>query len=173
MKLPLVLLLTAGLPVFAFASPTTLSENQTEAAAVMTLQSTYPVVVTDKLVECRDFYTRQLGFRVVFEASWYVHLASGGEPAYEIAFMSPEHPSQPPGPETFNGKGLFLTLQVADATAQFKRLEQAGVAIAYPLKDEPWGQRRFGLIDPAGLWLDVVQQTEPAPGYWDAYPPSR
>jgi uncharacterized glyoxalase superfamily protein PhnB len=69
----------------------------------------------------------------------------------------------------FNGKGVFLTLQVADAAAEFQRLAAAGVRIAWPLRDEAWGQRRFGLVDPAGMWVDVVQQIDPAPGYWDAY----
>ncbi|HEX7813285.1 MAG TPA: hypothetical protein VF460_15370 [Burkholderiales bacterium] len=36
---------------------------------------------------------------------------------------------------------------------------------AYPLRDEAWGQRRCGLFDPSGLWVDVVQQIEPARGY--------
>jgi hypothetical protein len=33
----------------------------------------------------------------------------------------------------------------------------------------PFGQRRFGLFDPAGVWIDVVEQIEPAPGWWDQY----
>ena len=37
------------------------------------------------------------------------------------------------------------------------------------LRDEPFGQRRFGLFDPAGVWLDVVEQIEPAAGWWDRY----
>ena len=135
----------------------------------MHVQSAYPVVVTDKLRECRDFYVDRLGFKVVFEASWFVYLESAGDQPYGIAFMTPDHPSQPPGPERFDGRGLFLTLQVADAAVEFERLRQAGVAIDYPLNDEPWGQRRFGLLDPAGMWVDVVQQIEPAPGYWDRY----
>jgi catechol 2,3-dioxygenase-like lactoylglutathione lyase family enzyme len=35
----------------------------------MRLQDAYPIVVTDKLAECRDFYTRWCGFQVVLEAS--------------------------------------------------------------------------------------------------------
>ena len=132
----------------------------------MELQSLYPIVVTDKLAECRDFYVRWFGFNVVFEATWFAYLASG---SYGVAFMTPDHPSQPPGPEAFNGKGMFLTLQVADAKAEFERLEEAGVTIAYPVRDEPWGQRRFGLFDPAGMWVDVVQQIEPATGFWNKY----
>ena len=35
--------------------------------------------------------------------------------------------------------------------------------MSYPLRDEPFGQRRFGLFDPAGVWIDVVEQIEPEP----------
>ena len=115
---------------------------------MMKIEDAYPIVVTDKLAECRDFYTRWLGFQPGFEASWFVYLASAGD---------------------FTGKGMFLTLQVADAAAEFERLSRAGVPIAYPLRDEPWGQRRFGLLDPAGTWVDVVQHIEPQSGFWDPY----
>lgn len=135
----------------------------------MELQSVYSVIVTDQLRQCRDFYTRWLGFEVVFESSWFIYLASTSTPALGVAFMTPDHPSQPPGPETFNGKGMFMTLQVADAAAHFERLKQAGVPIAYAIKDEAWGQCRFGLVDPSGTWVDIAQQIEPAPGYWDRY----
>ena len=135
----------------------------------MKLEDAYPIVVTDKLAECRDFYTRRLGFNIGFEASWFVYLLSAGDQPRAIAFMAADHPSRPPGPETLSGKGMFLTLQVADVTAEFKRLSGTGVPIAYALRDEPWGQRRFGLVDPNGMWVDVVQQIEPQPGFWDPY----
>jgi uncharacterized glyoxalase superfamily protein PhnB len=129
----------------------------------------YTIIVTDKRAECRDFYVRWFGFQVVFEASWFVYLAAAGDHPFGIAFMAPDHPSQPPGPERFGGRGLLITIQVADAAAEFERLSRAGVSIAYPLKDEPWGQRRFALVDPAGAWVDVIQTIDPVPGFWDKY----
>lgn len=62
----------------------------------MQLQAAYPVVVTEKIEGCRDFYVNWFGFQVVFEASWFVYLASGENPSYRIAFMTPDHPSSPP-----------------------------------------------------------------------------
>jgi len=129
----------------------------------------YTIIVTDKRAECRDFYVRWFGFQVVFEASWFVYLAAAGDHPFGIAFLAPDHPSQPPGPERFGGRGLLITMQVADAAAEFERLSRAGVSIAYPLKDEPWGQRRFALVDPAGAWVDVIQTIDPVPGFWDKY----
>jgi uncharacterized glyoxalase superfamily protein PhnB len=69
----------------------------------------------------------------------------------------------------FGGEGAFLTLQVADAAEELERLRARGIVPEYGLRDEPWGQRRFGLRDPAGVLLDVVEQIDPAPGYWEQY----
>src|SRR5580765_3374180 len=63
------------------------------------IKDLYSIVVTDKHVECRDFYVRWFGFQVVFEASWFVYLAAAGDHAFGLAFMAPDHPSQPPGPD--------------------------------------------------------------------------
>lgn len=170
MKIALAVLIAAAMaagPAVANDSPT-----ETRKPPVMRLQSAYPVVVTDKMAECRDFYVRHFGFEVAFEATWFVYLSAGDGQPYAIAFMTPDHPSRPPGPGKFDGEGLFLTLQVADATKEYERLRKIGVRVAYAIADEPWGQRRFGVVDPSGIWIDVVQQTEAAPGYWDQYMPA-
>ena len=132
----------------------------------MDIVDSYPVVITERLRECRDFYTRRLGFEIVFEVTWFVLVNSG---PVSVAFMHPEHPSSPPEPDAFTGNGAFLTLQVADAGAEYERVLATGLPIALALRDEPWGQRRFGLVDPAGMWVDVVEQIEPEAGWWDAY----
>lgn len=135
----------------------------------MQFQDVYPVIVTDKPIECRDFYVRWFNFQVAFEASWFIYLVSSGDRPFSLALISPEHPSKPPEPPQFSGSGLFLTFQVEDAIATYQQLQQAGLTIPYPVRDEPWGQRRFCVQDPIGLWIDVVQQIEPAPGFWDRY----
>ena len=48
-------------------------------------------------------------------------------------------------------------------------MRAACLECALDLKDAPWGQCRFAAIDPAGMWVDVVEQTEPTPGWWDRY----
>jgi catechol 2,3-dioxygenase-like lactoylglutathione lyase family enzyme len=42
----------------------------------MKIRSLTPVIATDKLSESRDFYTRFLGFKPIFENDWYVQLRS-------------------------------------------------------------------------------------------------
>ena len=138
----------------------------------MQIVASYPVIVHEALEACRDFYCRWFGFHVVFEASWFVLLQAGEGAPVQLAFITPEHPSAPPSPAPFRGAGVFLTLQVADAARAYAELAQAGLRFAHPLTDEPWGQRRFGVLDPAGTWVDVVEQTEPAPDFWAPYLPA-
>ena len=128
----------------------------------------YPIIVTPKLAECRDFWRTHLGFGVVFEATWFVLLQAEGESA-SLAFMSPDHPSAPPGPETFPGAGMCFELQVEDAAAAFEEFRRSGGPVGLALTDEPFGQRRFGFSDPSGLWVDVVEQIAPREGFWESY----
>jgi catechol 2,3-dioxygenase-like lactoylglutathione lyase family enzyme len=128
----------------------------------------YPLIVTDRKNDCRDFWVDKLGFRVGFDSAWFVWLHAEDQSA-TIAFLSPDHPSAPPGPETFSGAGVTLEIEVADVDAVFAELTARGVRVGYPLTDEPFGQRRFGFADPAGLWVSIHQMIAPADGYWDPY----
>ena len=64
---------------------------------------------------------------------------------------------------------MIMTFQVEDAAAEHKRLQAAGAPIIYGPATEPWGQRRFMVRDPSGILVDVVEQIEPAAGFWDKY----
>lgn len=114
----------------------------------------YPIIVTPIFATCRDFWAKHLGFAVIFENDWFVLMQAEGA---SIAFMSPEHPSPPPGPETFKA-GMCMELEVDDAVAALALFRATGREPDYPLTDEPFGQRRFSVQDPSGLWVNVVQQ---------------
>lgn len=135
----------------------------------MNLLDCYTLTVTPAHRDCAAFYRRWFGFETVFEASWITVLVSSGERPFTMGFMAPDHPSTPPGPATSSGQGMLVTMQVADAAAEHDRLTAAGAPIVHPLTDEPWGQRRFALQDPSGAWVDVVEQTAPAAGWWERY----
>ena len=129
----------------------------------------YSVYITEHLKESRDFYVKWLDFKVVFEATWFVYMQSQGERPVSFALIDVSHPSTPPSYGSFNKRGSFFTLQVNDAKVVFEALVKRGAPITYQLKKEEWGQLRFGLTDPNGLYIDIVEQIEPAPGYWERY----
>lgn len=94
----------------------------------MQLQDFYPIVVTEHLTACRDFYRQWFRFEVTFEATWFVLLAAAPGSRGSLAFMHPSHPSAPPGPEPFSGQGMCLEFQVADARTEYDRFRCRGAA---------------------------------------------
>ena len=132
-------------------------------------EDAYSVYITKDLKKSKEFYQKWLDFEVVFEATWVVYLRSQGDHKVSFALIDEDHPSTPPSYGAFNGRGSFLTLQVSDATAIYNKLKKMNAPITYHLKKEDWGQIRFGLTDPNGLYIDIVQQVDPVPGYWEKY----
>ena len=133
----------------------------------MRFRGSYPLITTPRLFEARDFYVLHFAFEPLFQATWFVYLASPDGPA--VAFMHPDHPSSPPGPEAFSGLGMIFTIEVEDAEAAYRSLVASGAPLVHPLTDEDWGQRRFMTRDPSGMLVDVVQQTEAKPEFWERY----
>jgi catechol 2,3-dioxygenase-like lactoylglutathione lyase family enzyme len=135
--------------------------------------SSFPVIVTPKMDDARDFYVKRLGFVVVFEADWYVQLHAprdGGGKPIELAFMKPDQADQPPSLRpAFNGAGMILTLEVDDPDSIYEAVASGAVETIIALRDEPWGQRHFLIRDPAGNLLDVVKQIAPAQEYEASY----
>ena len=123
------------------------------------MKKVYPLLITDKLKECANFYVAHFGFSKVFEQDWYVHLVHEKSGA-ELGFLAPNTPNQPKELHvTFSGKGMVYGFEVQNAKKEYERL-RGKVDIVLELKDEEWGQRHFIVRDPAGVYVDVVQQLE-------------
>jgi catechol 2,3-dioxygenase-like lactoylglutathione lyase family enzyme len=113
-------------------------------------------IVTGKLAESRQFYTEVLGFGVTFENEFYLLMHTPGRTA-ELSFLLPGHPSQQPlFQPTFEGKGLYLTIEVENVDEWYEKLQQMGVEIHIAMREEPWGDKHFAIQDPNGVGIDMV-----------------
>lgn len=114
-------------------------------------------IITSKLAETKEFYTKTLGFGVTFENEFYLLMHTPGRQA-EISFLLPEHPSQQPlFQKAFQGHGMYLTIEVDDVDKLYRELKQKGTDIKIELRDEPWGDRHFAIQDPNGIGIDLVK----------------
>ncbi len=121
----------------------------------MKINTIYNVITTNKLNESVEFYTKHFGFNIVADVGWYKHLAH--DEGIELAFMEPDHPTQPPMFKPgWDGKGLILSLQVDDINKAYKEVKAAKLSIHYELTEEEWGQIHFGIFDPNGIPIDIV-----------------
>jgi len=118
-------------------------------------------IITEKLAETKTFYTETLGFGVTFENDFYLLLHTPNKSA-ELGFLLPNHPSQKPIFQTaFTGKGVYLTIEVEDVDQIYEQLKAKGVSFEVDIRDEPWGDRHFAIIDPNGIGIDLVTYTAP------------
>ena len=124
------------------------------------MHALYPVTITTKITECKEFYCRLFGFEVVFEADWYVQLLHKHS-GIEIGLMQPHLANQPQDLQAaFGGHGIIYSLEVADAASEYERIKDCDVTITHPLTTEAWGQTHFCVRDPSGVTVDIVQQAE-------------
>ena len=121
------------------------------------MKKLYPITITNKLSETKEFYVSFFNFEVVFEADWYIHLRH--ESGVELAVMLPNLENQPEFlHNSYSGNGIVYSLEIDDAKAEYNRLKELGATFVLGLKDEEWGQRHFMMKDPSGMYIDVVQQ---------------
>lgn len=117
-------------------------------------------VITEKVRESKDFYVRLFGCEVIYEGEgdWVVLLRLGDS---ELGFMKPDLESQAQiFRPAFRGQGVWIAVDVEDAQAEHRRIRALGVPIEVPLRDEPWGDRHFVVVDPNGIGVDVVQRRQ-------------
>ena len=114
-------------------------------------------IITAKMAETKEFYTKKLGFGVSFENEFYLLLHTPDKQS-EISFLLPDHPSQQPlFHKAFQGQGMYLTIEVDDVDKLYKELKKKGVSISIDIRDEPWGDRHFAAVDPNGIGIDFVK----------------
>jgi len=97
-----------------------------------------------------------LQFGVTFENDFYLLLHTLNQEA-EISFLLPNHPSQQSlFQKPFTQQGVYLTIEVENVDEYYHKLKEQGVPIAIDLREEPWGDRHFAIIDPNGIGIDIV-----------------
>jgi catechol 2,3-dioxygenase-like lactoylglutathione lyase family enzyme len=119
----------------------------------MTIRRVVPNIRSNRLAESRQFYTSVLGFDVVMDMDWIVTLASPANPTAQISLMRDDgssalHPD--------------VTVEIADVDEVHAIAVKQGLQIVHPLTDESWGVRRFFVVEPNGLILNIMSHRESA-----------
>jgi catechol 2,3-dioxygenase-like lactoylglutathione lyase family enzyme len=95
----------------------------------------------------RAFYCDVLGLEVAMDLGWIVTFAAPGNPAAQISVMQADASAS---------VQADVSIEVADVDAVHAEAQRLGHEIVYPLTDEPWGVRRFFVLDPNGKVLNIL-----------------
>jgi uncharacterized glyoxalase superfamily protein PhnB len=110
----------------------------------MAINRAVPNVKSDRPAATRDFFV-ELGFEVVMDLGWVITVASSANPSVQVNIIGNDDPSAP-----------GMSVEVADVDAVHAAAVERGLEIAYPLRDEDWGVRRFMLREPSGTTVNVL-----------------
>jgi catechol 2,3-dioxygenase-like lactoylglutathione lyase family enzyme len=112
---------------------------------IVTTNRAVPNIKSDRPGEARAFFVELLGFEVAMDLGWVVTLAAPANPSAQVTIISNDDPSAP-----------GISVEVDDVDAVHARATDQGLEIAYPLRDEEWGVRRFMLREPSGTLVNVL-----------------
>jgi catechol 2,3-dioxygenase-like lactoylglutathione lyase family enzyme len=134
----------------------------------MSATGLFGVFVTPNVAASRRFYEQFFGLRAAFVSEWYVQLVHPAMPSLQLGLVARDHDSLPSPNQVPNGAAI-ITIEVGNADQMYRTLTDAQATVRSEPRSEAWGQRHFFVQDPAGFWVDVVQQIAPSPEYSAAY----
>jgi catechol 2,3-dioxygenase-like lactoylglutathione lyase family enzyme len=111
----------------------------------VTISRAVPNIRSERPAETREFFVNLLGFEVAMDIGWVVTVASPANPSAQVTIVGNDDMSAP-----------GISVEVADVDAVHARAVEQGLEIAYPLRDEEWGVRRFMLREPSGTLVNVL-----------------
>jgi catechol 2,3-dioxygenase-like lactoylglutathione lyase family enzyme len=111
----------------------------------VTIRRAVANISSDLPAETRDFFVNLLGFEVAMDLGWVMTVASPTNPAAQVTIIGNDDPAAP-----------GISVEVNDVDAIHARAVERGLEIAYPLRDEEWGVRRFMLREPSGTIVNVL-----------------
>jgi catechol 2,3-dioxygenase-like lactoylglutathione lyase family enzyme len=117
----------------------------------MTIRRIVPDIKSERLDDSRAFYVDFLGLKVGMDLGWIVTFVSPSNPTAQISVMRHDDPS------TLMPN---VSIEVADVDEVHARAIERGLQIVYPLTDEPWGIRRFFVVDPNGVIVNVSSHVQ-------------
>lgn len=109
-----------------------------------------PNIRSERPAETRDFFVDLFGFEVAMDMGWVVTVAAPTNPSVQVTIVSGDDMAAP-----------GISVEVADVDAVHAKAVERGFEIAYPLRDEEWGVRRFMLRDPSGTVVNVLSHIPP------------
>jgi catechol 2,3-dioxygenase-like lactoylglutathione lyase family enzyme len=111
----------------------------------VTIRRAVPNISSDQPAATRDFFVDLLGFEVAMDGGWVVTVASPDNPSAQVTIVGNDDPAAP-----------GISVEVSDVDAVHARALERGLEIAYPLRDEEWGVRRFMIREPSGTMVNIL-----------------
>ena len=116
----------------------------------MVVKRIKPNILSEKFAESRSFYNDVVGLPGGEGSDWILFFGTD-QREVQLSVMSLDIAA---------GIHADVSIEVDDVDDVHARACAAGSEIVYPLTVEPWGVRRFFVLDPNGTIINVTEHDE-------------
>lgn len=113
----------------------------------MTIRRIVPNILSKNPKQSQGFYADFLNMEVTMARDEIISFASPANSTAQLSIIRDEE-SYAPQPN--------VSIEVSDVDEIYAKAIARGIEIVYPLTDEPWGVRRFFVIDPNGAIINIL-----------------
>lgn len=108
-----------------------------------------PDIRSNKIEASKKFYGDFIGLKLALDMGWILTFVSESNPTAQINLMrADEH--------LIDNTQVAISIESSDVDALYKEALSRKLEIAYPLTVEEWGVKRFFVIDPNGVTVNIM-----------------
>ena len=129
----------------------------------MSMNTYYPIIKTDKLIESINFYEDYFGFVPELEMECFA-VMTHSENGARIGFITHDYHALPEHQKSA-AQGLILNFPVKNVNESYKDMYLEGLDLHAQPALAPCGRRHFFVEDPNGILIDVMEDFDPFAGF--------
>ncbi len=118
-----------------------------------------PDIISNKFEESKAFYSGFVGLKLAMDMGWILTYISESNPTAQINILHSDN-------QNIDNSNVAISIESSDVDGLYKKALAENIEIVNPLKVEEWGVKRFFVMDPNGVTVnimchvDMVKETE-------------
>lgn len=109
-----------------------------------------PNIYSDDALKSKEFYIGFLGMKLAMDMDWILTFVSEENPTAQVSIF--KNKSNTP----LNNSAIFLSIELENVDEIHQTAIEQNIEIVYPIRNEPWGVRRFFVKGPNGETINIL-----------------
>ena len=108
-----------------------------------------PDISSTDLEESKKFYVDFIGLKLAIDMGWILTFISESNPTAQINILQSSQP-------TIDNSNVAISIEVSDVDGLYEKALLDNREIVYQLTNEEWGVKRFFVLDPNGVTVNIM-----------------
>jgi predicted enzyme related to lactoylglutathione lyase len=115
----------------------------------MNIKRIVPSINSKNLEASKKFYADFIGLKLTMDMDWILTFVSDTNQTAQISIVKSKEVD-------LDNSNVAITVEVADLDEFYNKAISSDYEVTYPLTIESWGVKRFFLLDPNGVTINMM-----------------